>query len=184
MFQQKSYLAKQVGAHFFETKGPNAPKWYIVDAKDQVVGRLASLIAKVIIGKHKTTFTSHVDTGDFVVVINADKVVLTRSKLDSKIYRDYSGYISGLKERTARQMLQDKPEEIIRRAVWGMTNKSSLARHQVKKLKVFAGAEHDHQAQNPQPLPLSATRRSVLDTASLSKDAKAMLASKKESTKK
>ena len=162
MFQQKSYLAKRVGAHFHEIKGPNAPKWYIVDAQDQVVGRLASMIAKVIIGKHKPTFTSHVDSGDFVVVINADKVVLTRSKWDKKIYRDYSGYISGLKERTAREMLNTKPEEIISRAVWGMTNKSSLARHQVKKLKVYAGTEHPHSAQNPTALPLSATRRSVL----------------------
>jgi large subunit ribosomal protein L13 len=157
MFQQKSYLAKKAGAHFFEIKGPNAPKWYIVDAKDQVVGRVASMIAKVIIGKHKATYTPHMDTGDFVVVINADKVVLTRSKWDKKIYRDYSGYVSGLKQKTARQMLQSKPEEIITRAVWGMTNKSSLARHQVKKLKVYAGTEHPHAAQNPAELPLSAT---------------------------
>ena len=157
MFQQKSYLAKKAGAHHFEIKGPNAPKWYIVDAKDQVVGRVASMIAKVIIGKHKATFTPHIDTGDFVVVINADKVVFTRTKWDKKIYRDYSGYISGLKEKTARQMLQTKPEEIISRAVWGMTNKSSLARHQVKKLKVYAGTEHPHAAQNPTELPLSAT---------------------------
>lgn len=99
MFQQKSYLAKKVGPHFFEIKGPNAPKWYVVDVKDQVVGRVASMIAKVIIGKHKTSYTPNVDTGDFVVVLNADKVVLTRNKLDTKIYRDYSGYISGLKEK-------------------------------------------------------------------------------------
>ena len=162
MFQQKSYLAKKVGPHFYEIKGPNAPKWYVVDVKDQVVGRVASMIAKVIIGKHKTSYTPHVDTGDFVVVLNADKVVLTRNKLDTKIYRDYSGYISGLKERTAREMLQHKPEEVIRRAVWGMTNKSSLARHQMKKLKVYAGSEHPHVAQGIQELPLSAKRRSVL----------------------
>jgi large subunit ribosomal protein L13 len=162
MFQQKSYLAKKVGPHFYEIKGPNAPQWYVVDAKDQVVGRVASMIAKVIIGKHKVSYTPHVDTGDFVIVLNADKVVFTRTKLDSKIYRDYSGYISGLKERTAREMLQHKPEEIIRRAVWGMTNKSTLARHQMKKLKVFAGTEHPHQAQKIQELPLSAKRRSVL----------------------
>ena len=161
MFQQKSYLAKKVGPHFYEIKGPNAPKWYVVDVKDQVVGRAASMIAKVIIGKHKASYTPHVDTGDFVVVLNADKVVFTRNKLDSKLYRDYSGYISGLKERTAREMLQTKPEEVIRRAVWGMTNKSSLARHQMKKLKVYAGAEHPHQAQDLQELPLSAKRRSV-----------------------
>jgi large subunit ribosomal protein L13 len=162
MFQQKSYLAKSVGPHMYEIKGPNTPKWYIVDVKDQVVGRISSMIAKVIIGKHKTTYTPNVDTGDFVVVINADKVVFTRTKWDKKIYRDYSGYISGLKEKTAKEMLNHKPEEIIRRAVWGMTNKSSLARHQMKKLKVFAGAEHVHQAQQLLALPLSATRRSVL----------------------
>ena len=162
MFQQKSYLAKKVGPHFYEIKGPNAPKWYVVDVKDQVVGRVASMIAKVIIGKHKTSYTPNVDTGDFVVVLNADKVVLTRNKLDTKIYRDYSGYISGLKERTAREMLQQKPEEVIRRAVWGMTNKSSLARHQMKKLKVYAGSEHPHVAQGLQELPLAAKSRSAL----------------------
>jgi large subunit ribosomal protein L13 len=162
MFQQKSYQAKKVGAHFYEIKGPNAPKWYVVDVKDQVVGRVASMIAKVIIGKHKTRYTPNVDTGDFVVVLNADKVVFTRNKLDTKIYRDYSGYISGLKERTAREMLQSKPEEVIRRAVWGMTNKSNLARHQMKKLKVYAGTEHPHQAQKLEELPLSAKRRSVV----------------------
>ena len=155
MFQQKSYLAKQVGPHFFEIKGPNAPKWYVVDAKDQVVGRIASMIAKVITGKHKVTYTSNVDTGDFVVVLNADKVAFTRTKWDS-------GYISGLKERTAREMLKKNPEEIITRAVWGMTNKSSLARHQVKKLKVYAGSEHPHVAQKLEQLPLAATRHSTL----------------------
>ena len=162
MFQQKSYLARRTGAHFFETQGPNAPKWYIVDAKGQVPGRLASMIAKVITGKHKTTYSPSVDTGDFVIVINAEKVVFTRNKLETKLYRDYSGYISGLKVKTARQMLESKPEQVIERAVWGMTNKSSLARHQVKKLKIYAGAEHPHAAQEPQTLPLAATRRSAL----------------------
>ena len=164
MFQQKSYLAKKVGAHFYEIKGPNAPKWYIVDAQNQVVGRISSMIAKVITGKHKATYTPNVDTGDFVIVINADKVVFTRTKWDKKIYRDYSGYVSGLKEKTAREMLNSKPEEIITRAVWGMLNKSSLGRHQMKKLKVYAGAEHPHASQEPAELPLSATRRSVMDT--------------------
>jgi large subunit ribosomal protein L13 len=162
MFQQKSYLAKKAGAHFFEIKGPNAPKWYVVDVKDQVAGRISSMIAKIITGKHKATYTPSVDTGDFVVVLNADKVVLTRNKMDTKIYRDYSGYISGLKEKTARQMLATKPEEIIRRAVWGMTNKSTLARHQMKKLKIYAGSEHPHQAQKFEELPLAAKRRSAL----------------------
>jgi large subunit ribosomal protein L13 len=173
MFQQKSYLAKQVGAHFYEIKGPNAPKWYIVDAKNQVVGRLATTIAKIITGKHKATYTSHVDTGDFVVVINCEQVVFTRNKLDGKLYRDYSGYISGLKVKTAREMLNSKPEEVIRRAVWGMTNKSTLARHQMKKLKIFAGEKHDHAAQAPAELPVAVKRRSVLSAASLAKAKKA-----------
>lgn len=161
MLQQKSYQAKQSGPHFFEPKGPNAPKWYIVDAKDQVVGRLASVIAEVITGKHKPTYTRHADTGDFVVVINADQVVFTRNKWNDKLYRDYSGYVGGLKTKTAKEMLQRHPEEILRRAVWGMTNKSSLARHQVKKLKIYAGAEHPHAAQGPQALPAGAVRRTV-----------------------
>lgn len=164
MFQtQKSYLAKRAGAHFYEIKGPNAPKWYLVDAQGHVAGRLASMIAKMIIGKHKPTFTPHVDTGDFVVVINADKIVLTGNKMEGKLYRDYSGYISGLKVKTGRQMLETKPEEIIRRAVWGMTNKSSLARHQMKKLKIYAGTEHPHASQKLLDLPTSAKRRSHLE---------------------
>lgn len=162
MFTQKSYLSKKVGPHFYEIKGPNAPTWYIVDAKDQVVGRLSSMIAKVITGKHKVTYTPNVDTGDFVVVINAEKIVFTRNKLDGKVYRDYSGYFGGLKAKTAREMLAQKPEEIIRRAVQGMVNKSSLGRHQLKKLKIFAGDQHDHAAQEPKELPLAAKRRSVL----------------------
>src|ERR1700761_3954195 len=127
MLQQKSYQAKQVGAHFFEPVGPNAPKWYVVDAKDQVVGRLATVIAKVITGKHKPTYTRHADAGDFIVVLNADKVVFTRNKWLGKLYRDHSGYVGGLKTKTAQQMMDRHPTEILRRAVWGMTNGSSLA---------------------------------------------------------
>ncbi len=162
MLQQKSYQAKQSGPHYFEPKGPNAPKWYIVDAKDQVVGRLATIIARVLIGKHKPTFTRHADTGDFVVVLNADKVVFTRNKWNDKEYIDHSGYIGGIKIKTAKDMLARHPEEILRRAVWGMTNKTSLARHQMKKLKLYTGAEHPHKAQNPQPLPAAVVRRTVL----------------------
>jgi large subunit ribosomal protein L13 len=162
MLQQKTYQAKQSGPHFFEPKGPNAPKWYIVDAKDQVVGRLATVLARVVTGKHKTRYTRHADAGDFIIVINADKVVFTRNKWDGKLYRDHSEYISGLKTKTAREMLQRHPTEILRRAVWGMTNGSSLARHQMKKLKLFASDKHPHVAQNPQPLPAGTTRRTVL----------------------
>jgi large subunit ribosomal protein L13 len=161
--QQKTYQAKMFGPHFYETQGPNAPKWYVVDAKDQVVGRIATVIARVILGKHKPTYTRHTDTGDFVIVLNADKVVFTRNKWEGKLYRDHSGFMSGLKTKTAKQMLDRHPEEIIRRAVWGMLNGSSLANHQMKKLKIFASAEHPHKAQNPQPLPAGVTRHTVVN---------------------
>ena len=162
MLQLRTYQAKQQGPHLYETKGPNAPKWYVVDAKDQVVGRIATLLARVIIGKHKPTFTRHADTGDFVIVLNADKVVFTRNKWDGKLYRSHSDHAGGLKTRTAREMLKRDPEEILRQAVWGMTNKSSLARLQMKKLKLFTGSEHTHSAQQPQPLPAGAIRHTVL----------------------
>ncbi len=162
MLQRKTYQAKQSGPHFFETKGPNAPKWYVVDAKDQVVGRISTLIARVITGKHKPTFTRHADAGDFVVVLNAEKVVFTRTKWDKKLYRTHSDFVGGLKTKTAREMLDRHPTEILRQAVWGMTGKSSLARHQMKKLKLFVGGEHTHVAQNPQPLPAGAIRRTVV----------------------
>lgn len=165
MLQQKSYQAKQVGAHFFEPIGPNAPKWYVVDAKDQVVGRLATVLARVIIGKHKPTYSRHADTGDFVIVLNADKVVFTRGKLDGKLYRKHTTYVGGLKTYTARDMLKRNPEEVLRQAVWGMINKSSLGRHQMKKLKLYTGTTHPHSAQNPKELPKAASRRTVLTQA-------------------
>src|SRR3954468_12653192 len=124
MLQQKTYQARHEGPHFFETTGPNAPKWYIVDAKDQVVGRIATLLARVITGKHKPTYTRHADAGDFVVVLNADKIVLTRNKWEGKLYYDHTDFVGGLKIKTARQLHARHPEEILRRAVWGMTNKS------------------------------------------------------------
>jgi large subunit ribosomal protein L13 len=165
MLQQKSYQAKQSGPHFFEPTGPNAPKWYVVDAKDQVVGRLATVIARVVTGKHKPTFTRHADAGDFIVVLNADKVVFTRNKWNTKLYRKHTGYVGGLKTFTAKDMLQRNPEEILRQAVWGMTNKSSLARHQMKKLKIYTTEQHPHSAQNPQPLPAGTVRRTVVAKA-------------------
>src|SRR4051812_45264604 len=164
MLQQKSFQAKQFGPHLYETKGPNAPKWFVVDAKDQVVGRLATVLARVIIGKHKPSFTKHADTGDFVIVLNADKVVFTRNKWNDKLYRDHTGFVGGLKTKTAKEMLERHPEEILRRAVWGMTNKSSLARHMMKKLKIYVGTEHPHQAQGPIPLPAGVTRRTVISS--------------------
>jgi large subunit ribosomal protein L13 len=162
MLQKKTYQAKQCGAHIFEPKGPNAPKWYVVDAKDQVVGRLATVLARVVTGKHNKTYTKHADAGDFVVVLNIEKVVFTRTKWDKKLYRDHTDHVGGLKTKTARELLNRHPEEILRQAVWGMTTKSSLARHQMKKLKLFVGGEHDHKAQNPQPLPVATRRRTVL----------------------
>jgi large subunit ribosomal protein L13 len=165
MFQQKSFQAKQSSPHFFQTQGPHAPKWYIVDAKDQVVGRLATVIARVVTGKHKSIYTKHADTGDFVIILNAEQVVFTRNKWRDKLYRDHSGFVGGLKTKTAREMLERHPEEILRRAVWGMTNKSSLARHQMKKLKIYQGTEHPHQAQQPQSLPSGAIRRTVVGSA-------------------
>lgn len=165
MLQQKSFQAKQSGPHFFETTGPHAPKWYVVDAENQVVGRLATVLARVVMGKHKPTYTKHADTGDFIVVLNAEKVVFTRNKWQDKLYREHTGYVSGLKTKTAAEMLARRPEEILRLAVWGMTNKSSLARHQMKKLKIFVGNEHPHQAQQPQPLPAGAIRNTVISRA-------------------
>lgn len=171
MLQQKTYQAKQSGPHFFEPTGPNAPKWYIVDAQDQVVGRLATVIARVITGKHKPTFTRHADAGDFVVVINADKVVFTRNKWEGKKYVKHTGYVGGVKIVSAADVLKRNPEEILRQAVWGMTGKSSLARHQMKKLKLYTGTAHPHQAQEPKALPASVVRRTVLSPTAKKKKA-------------
>jgi len=127
-------------------------QWYVVDAQGKVLGRLASRIAMVLRGKTKPTFTPHMDTGDFVVVVNAGQVQLTGRKLDNKFYYRHSGYPGGLKEISARHLLQKKPEEVLRHAVRGMLPKNSLGRHLLTKLKVYAGGEHPHQAQQPVPL--------------------------------
>ncbi len=168
--------------------GVHAPKWYIVDATDQVVGRLATILARVIMGKHKPTFTKHTDTGDFVVVINSEKVALTRKKWDQKMYYNYSGYISGLRKRTAREMRDHSPTELLKRAVWGMTTKSSLARYQLKKLKLYVGDQHPHEAQKPEVLPASVIRRTVLGPKKVSRKGSSVTAksenTNKESTKK
>ncbi len=131
-------------------------KWYVVDATDKVLGRLATQIAMRLRGKHRPDFTPHLDTGDFIIVINAEKIKLTGRKLDQKKYHRHSGYLGGLKTMTAKQMLEKKPEEVIRLAVRRMLPKNKLARHQLKKLKIYRGAEHPHQAQMPEPLELSA----------------------------
>ena len=129
-------------------------KWSLVDAEGLVLGRLASEIARRLRGKHKPIFTPHNDTGDFIVVVNADKVRLTGRKLDQKIYYRYSGYIGGLKETVAKTLLARKPAEVLKLAVRGMLPKNSLGRRQLKKLKIYAGAEHPHLAQKPEKLEL------------------------------
>jgi large subunit ribosomal protein L13 len=126
-------------------------KWYVVDAEGQTLGRLATEIATVLRGKNKPQYTPHVDTGDFVVVVNAEKVVVTGRKAEQKVYRRHSGYPGGLKETSYEQMMERRPTEILRRAVKGMMPKNRLARQQLRKLKIYAGPEHPHAAQNPQP---------------------------------
>jgi large subunit ribosomal protein L13 len=127
-------------------------KWYVVDAEGQTLGRLATEIARILRGKNKPQYTPHVDTGDFVVVVNAEKVVVTGKKAEQKVYRRHSGYPGGLKETSYEQMMERRPTEILRRAVKGMMPKNRLARQQLRKLKIYAGPEHPHAAQNPQRL--------------------------------
>ncbi len=131
-------------------------RWYVVDAQGMVLGRMATEIAKVLRGKHKPVFTPNQDAGDFVVVINAGAVKLTGTKLEKKVYFRHTEYPGGIRERTAAQMLQEKPEELIKIAVKGMLPKNRLSRKLVTKLKVYAGPEHPHDAQRPQPLTIAA----------------------------
>ena len=128
--------------------------WLIVDAKDQRLGRLATRIADSLRGKTKPTFTPNIDTGDFVVVVNASRIAVTGRKLENKIYYRHTGYPGGLKQRTLAEMMEKKPEEVLRLAVKGMLPKNRLGRAQLKKLKIYAGPEHPHQAQKPQPMEL------------------------------
>ena len=127
-------------------------KWYVVDADGQTLGRLASEIAKVLRGKNKPIYTPHIDTGDYVIVVNADKVKVTGKKLDQKIYYRHSDYVGGMKESTLREMMDRKPERVIELAVKGMLPKGPLGRAMIKKLHVYAGPEHDHAAQKPEVL--------------------------------
>lgn len=133
----------------------NQGKWYVIDAENAVLGRLATTVATHLRGKHNPAFTPHVDTGDWVVVINADKVVLTGRKWDQKFYHRHSGYIGGLTSISARKLKEKRPEDLVRFAVKGMLPKNRLGRKMVKKLKVYAGNEHPHVAQQPEPLTLS-----------------------------
>ncbi len=129
-------------------------KWWIVSAAGQPLGRLASRVARILMGKHKPEYTQHIDSGDFVIVTDAEKIVLTGNKLADKKYYRHSQYPGGLKVETAEELMERAPVEIIRRAVLGMLPHSRLGRKMGKKLKVYVGSEHPHQAQQPQPLPL------------------------------
>lgn len=125
-------------------------KWYVIDATDKHLGRLAVQVARILTGKHRPTYTPHVDTGDFVIVVNAEKIALTGKKLEqSKIYK-YSGYPGGLKSRTYGEVLQNRPGHLIEKVVWGMLPKTKLGRSMYKKLKVYPGANHPHAAQQPE----------------------------------
>ncbi|MBX6763475.1 MAG: 50S ribosomal protein L13 [Rubrobacteraceae bacterium] len=138
----KSYMARP---------GTVERKWYVIDAEGKHLGRLAAEIAMLLRGKRKPQYTPHVDVGDFVVVVNAEKVVVSGRKAEQKLYRWHTGYPGGLKSRTYEEMLQKRPTEIIRKAVYGMMPKTRLARRQLGKLKIYAGPEHPHAAQSPEP---------------------------------
>ena len=127
-------------------------KWYVVDAEGQTLGRLASEVAKVLRGKNKPIYTPHIDTGDYVIVVNADKIKVTGKKLDQKIYYRHSDYVGGMKETTLREMMDKKPERVIELAVKGMLPKGPLGRSMYTKLFVYAGPEHKHEAQKPEAL--------------------------------
>ena len=129
-------------------------KWYVVDAEGKTLGRLASEVANVLRGKNKPTYTPHFDTGDYVIVVNAEKIQVTGKKLDQKIYYHHSEYVGGMKEATLREMMQKKPEFVITHAVKGMLPKGPLGRQMLKKLHVYAGPEHNHAAQKPETLDI------------------------------
>ena len=139
----KSYMARPLEVE---------RKWFVVDAEGKHLGRLAAEIAKILRGKNKVQYTPHVDVGDFVVVVNAERVVVTGKKAEQRVYRRHSGYPGGMKETSYEQMLARKPTEILRKAVYGMMPKTRLARQQFRKLKIYAGPEHPHAAQSPQRL--------------------------------
>jgi large subunit ribosomal protein L13 len=141
----KTFVAKE---HEIEKK------WHLIDASDKVLGRLAAEIATILRGKNKPLFTPHMDAGDYVVVVNAERVALTGNKLEKKTYYRHSGYVGGLKETTAKEMLEKRPENLIKFAVKGMLPKTSLGRRQLTKLKIYTGPDHPHQAQKPEKLEI------------------------------
>jgi large subunit ribosomal protein L13 len=129
-------------------------KWYVVDAQDKILGRLATQIATRLRGKHKPIFTPHADTGDYIVVINAEKIALSGAKWDKKIYYRHTGYVGGIKQITAKKLLEKKPTSVLQMAVKRMLPKNSLGRRQLKKLKIYVGNEHPHEAQQPEKLDI------------------------------
>ncbi len=143
MIGTRTYMAKP---------GTVGRKWYVIDATDKHLGRLAVKVARILSGKHKTTWTPHVDTGDFVVVINAERVGLTGNKREQSVLYRYSGYPGGLKTRTYGEVLEKQPIRLIERVVWGMLPKTSLGRAMYRKLKVYAGPHHPHAAQKPETM--------------------------------
>lgn len=139
----------------FMAKAEDVKKeWWVVDASNRTLGRLASEVASILRGKKKPIFTPNVDTGDFVIIINAKKIAVTGNKLSDKIYHHHSGYPGGIKSTTFGKLIQEKPESIIEKAVWGMLPKNSIGRQMIKKLKVYAGPEHPHEAQQPKALEI------------------------------
>ncbi|HUP66421.1 MAG TPA: 50S ribosomal protein L13 [Thermoanaerobaculia bacterium] len=139
---------------YFPKEGDITARWWIVDAEGLVLGRLSSAVAKIISGKSKPTYTPFLDTGDHVIVINAEKVVLTGAKEGNKMYRHHSGYPGGLKESAAKFVRAEKPEHMIEQAVWGMLPKNRIGRKMLKKLKVYRGGQHPHQAQQPEKMDI------------------------------
>jgi len=135
---------------FIPKKGDIEQKWLLINAEGRILGRMATEVADLIRGKRKPQFTSHLDTGDFVVIVNAEKIKVSGRKLDQKKYYSHSGYPGGIKEETLKDLLERKPEEVIKKAVWGMIPKGKLGRALYKKLKVYRGPSHPHEAQNPQ----------------------------------
>ncbi len=125
-------------------------KWYVIDAEDKVLGRLATEVATILSGKHKPTYTPHIDTGDFVIILNAEKIKLTGKKLEQNCHRHHTGHPGGLKEIPYRKIMAERPERLIEVAVKGMLPKTSLGRGMIKKMKVYSGTEHNHQAQKPE----------------------------------
>ena len=139
---------------YMQKKEEVSRKWYVIDATDVVLGRLASKTAHILRGKHKPTYTPHIDCGDYVIIVNASKVALTGDKLDKKIYYNHSGYTGGLRERTAKEMRENYPVEMVERAVKGMLPKGRLGRAMYKKLFVYEGSDHKHQAQKPETIEI------------------------------